>query len=175
MGGFQRRNTGETGTYLVLTPSRRSDLRSPEGFLNNLRGSPMQKEKHITILGILHIARGALVLFIGMMGFAFFTGIGFLSGDTTAMGVLGFIGTFAVIFMGVLALPEIVAGVGLLQRREWGRIVAIVVGIFSLIDIPFGTALGVYTLWVLMDDNIKTLFISGTAGKPIAAQQASAG
>ena len=66
----------------------------------------MEKEKHITILGILHIARGALVLFIGLMGFAFLTGIGVLSGDTSAMGVLGFIGTLAVMFMGVLSLPE---------------------------------------------------------------------
>lgn len=135
----------------------------------------MEKEKHITILGILHIALGAIVLFTGLMGFAFLTGIGVLSGDTSAMGILGFIGTIAVMFMGVLALPEILAGAGLLQRREWGRILAIVVGIFNLIDIPFGTALGVYTLWVLMDNNIKSFFSSGTAVKPIATQQAPAG
>jgi hypothetical protein len=134
----------------------------------------MEKEKHITILGILHIARGALVLFIGLMGFAFLTGIGVLSGDASAMGILGFIGTFAVMFMGALALPEIFAGAGLLQRREWGRILAIVVGIFSLIDIPFGTALGVYTLWVLMDDNIRSLFSNRAAVKPVTTQHAPA-
>lgn len=42
------------------------------------------------------------------------------------------------------------AGWGLLQREPWGRMFALVLGILSLIDIPFGTALGVYTLWVLM-------------------------
>jgi len=40
-------------------------------------------------------------------------------------------------------------GWGLLQREPWGRTLAIVLGCISLIDIPFGTALGIYTLWVL--------------------------
>lgn len=41
------------------------------------------------------------------------------------------------------------AGYGLLQRRPWGRTVAIVAAILALVKIPFGTALGIYTLWVL--------------------------
>lgn len=48
------------------------------------------------------------------------------------------------------AAVGIAAGLGLLQRQDWGRILAIVLGVISLINIPFGTALGVYTLWVLV-------------------------
>jgi len=44
----------------------------------------------------------------------------------------------------------IVIGCGLLARQSWARMLAIVFGAFSLIDIPFGTAIGVYTLWVLL-------------------------
>ena len=132
----------------------------------------MEKEKHITILGILNIVWGALVMLIGLFAFVFFAGIGFLVGDAEAMGILGLIGTLAVIFMGVLGLPGILAGVGLLQRREWGRILALVVGFLSLIDIPIGTALGVYTIWVLMDDDIKKAFTGGIMVKPPATQQA---
>ena len=132
----------------------------------------MEKEKHIAILGILHIARGAIVLLVGMMGFGFFAGIGVLSGDTTAMGILGLIGTIAVVFMGVIALPSILAGIGLVQRREWGRILALVVGVLSLIDIPFGTALGVYTIWVLMDDDIMKAFDGAAKINVVTAQQA---
>lgn len=131
----------------------------------------MEKEKHIAILGILHIARGAIVLLVGMMGFGFFAGIGVLSDDATAMGILGLIGTLAVVFMGVIALPSILAGIGIIQRREWGRILALVVGVLSLIDIPFGTALGVYTIWVLMDEGIKRVFSGGTAVTPVAVPQ----
>ena len=48
------------------------------------------------------------------------------------------------------AAVGIAAGLGLLQRQDWGRILAIVLGVISLINIPFGTALGIYTLWVLV-------------------------
>jgi len=143
-----------------------------EGFPNNQKGPEMGKEKHIAILGILHIACAALLLLIGLIAFAFFAGIGVLSGDAEAMGILGLIGTLAAIFMGVIGLPGILAGIGLLKRREWGRILALVVGILSLIDIPIGTALGVYTIWVLMDDDTKKAFVGGTTG-PLAAPRAS--
>ncbi len=123
-----------------------------------MKGPVMEKENHVKILGILHITWGGLLVFVGLMGFIFFAGIGILSGDETAAGILGLIGTIAVILMAVFGLPGILAGIGLLQRREWGRILALVVGFLSLIDIPFGTALGVYTIWVLMDDNVKRAF-----------------
>ena len=43
----------------------------------------------------------------------------------------------------------LVTGYALMTRRTWGRVLAIVVGVLSLIAIPFGTAMGIYTLWVL--------------------------
>jgi hypothetical protein len=44
----------------------------------------------------------------------------------------------------------IAAGWGLLQRQPWARMLAIVLGCISLFDMPFGTAVGIYTLWVLL-------------------------
>src|SRR6266852_3303715 len=41
-------------------------------------------------------------------------------------------------------------GWGLLQRQPWARTIAIVLGILALFHPPFGTALGIYTLWVLL-------------------------
>lgn len=132
----------------------------------------MEKDKHITILAILNIVRGALLLLIGAIAFVFFAGIGTITGDSTAMGVLGLIGLLAAIFMGILAIPSILAGVGLLQRQEWGRILALVVGIISLIDVPFGTALGIYSIWLLMDDGTRTLFNGNARVQPLTVQQA---
>ena len=43
-----------------------------------------------------------------------------------------------------------VTGWGLMQRESWARILAVVLGLISLFNIPFGTAIGVYTLWVLL-------------------------
>jgi hypothetical protein len=42
------------------------------------------------------------------------------------------------------------AGWGLLQHESWARILALIIGFISLINIPLGTALGIYTMWVLL-------------------------
>ena len=48
---------------------------------------------------------------------------------------------------GVIGL---IAGWGLYERRHWARMLAIVLAFLSLLHPPFGTAIGIYTLWVLM-------------------------
>src|SRR5205823_11290374 len=50
----------------------------------------------------------------------------------------------------IVGAAGIVAGWGLLQRYPWARLAAIALGCVNLLDMPLGTALGVYTLWVLL-------------------------
>ena len=49
----------------------------------------------------------------------------------------------------VSAALAFVTGYGLLGRRRWGRILGIVSAILAVLKFPLGTALGIYTLWVL--------------------------
>jgi len=58
------------------------------------------------------------------------------------------LGVAAFLFLG--GAFGIAAGVGLLNRAQWARGLAITLGCIGLIDMPFGTALGAYTLWVLL-------------------------
>ena len=51
-----------------------------------------------------------------------------------------------------------VAGYGLMQHAQWGRLIAIVAAIFSLIRFPFGTAIGIWTLVVLLGYQNSTLY-----------------
>ena len=57
-------------------------------------------------------------------------------------------------FIGILILVKaaagFLAGYGLLQREAWARILVLILGFLSLFNVPFGTALGVYTLGVLL-------------------------
>jgi hypothetical protein len=63
---------------------------------------------------------------------------------------------FGLVFGGIglwvagFAVVEVVAAWGLFERRSWARILVLVLGFFALIRFPFGTALGIYTLWVLL-------------------------
>jgi len=53
----------------------------------------------------------------------------------------------AFLITGVLG---VIAGWGLMERQTWARMLAIVLAFISLIHVPFGTAIGIYTLWVLL-------------------------
>ena len=56
--------------------------------------------------------------------------------------------------LGIFVLAKAAAGVfagwGLLNREPWARVLTLVVGFLALLHPPLGTALGVYTLWVLL-------------------------
>jgi hypothetical protein len=54
------------------------------------------------------------------------------------------------IFVVAKSAAGFLAGWGLLQRQPWARILTLILAFISLIHIPFGTALGIYTLWVLL-------------------------
>jgi hypothetical protein len=49
----------------------------------------------------------------------------------------------------VMAALALFAGLSLLNRKPYGRLLAIVLGVLALFKFPLGTALGIYTLWVL--------------------------
>lgn len=104
---------------------------------------------HIRLLGILWVAISTFRLIPGLFLIALFhEGAGFLPPEVPSFvhGLLQAVGTLLI----VGALLGLAAGVGLLQRQSWGRMLAIVLAVISLVDMPFGTALGIYTLWVLL-------------------------
>jgi hypothetical protein len=105
---------------------------------------------HIRLLGILWIALSAFRLVPGMFLLAFFRHgrFGFLPPDVPLFvpGLLKSIGGVLLI----VAVVGVIAGWGLLERQPWARMLAIVLGCFNLVYMPFGTALGIYTLWVLL-------------------------
>ena len=53
------------------------------------------------------------------------------------------------IFLGLFGLLDLALAWGLFERQTWARILGLVLGILALLRFPFGTALGIYTLWVL--------------------------
>jgi uncharacterized membrane protein (DUF2068 family) len=65
---------------------------------------------------------------------------------------------FALVFMVLRSVLALAAGIGLWQRTEWGRIVAIIASFFSLLRFPLGTGLGIWTLVMLLGYRNTTLY-----------------
>ena len=120
--------------------------------------------QHIRLLGILNIVYGSLIGLLGLGALALFGGLAGLagaSGDNDAAagaGILAIIGAVIAIVFLVLAAPSIIAGFGAMQYKAWGRILMIVVSALHLLSIPFGTALGIYGLWVMLKPETEALF-----------------
>lgn len=113
---------------------------------------------HVTILGWLNIASGVLFLVIGAFIFLLLTGVGAVSGEAEAFAIMSLVGSFVGFMMLLLALPSVLAGFGLLKGYNWARILAIILAVFNLMNFPLGTAVGLYTFYVLFQNEANAYF-----------------
>jgi len=121
--------------------------------------------QHVKILGILHIVFGSLCVLGGLIVLAVMGGIAGIvnaseqTQDTAvAVPILAAIGAFVCILCLVIGLPGLIGGIGLVQFKSWARILIIVLSALDLIHVPFGTALGIYGFWVLLNPQTEALF-----------------
>ena len=119
-------------------------------------------EKHITLVAVLNIGFGVMGLLFACMAFLVIVGAGIISGDQDAMIITMMVASAIAIFFIIISLPELIGGIGLLKRRGWARILVMIIAVLDLFIIPIGTLIGVYTLWVLLNDETAKLFAQGT-------------
>ncbi|MEM0940833.1 MAG: hypothetical protein AAGI25_13720 [Bacteroidota bacterium] len=124
----------------------------------------MNIQSHKRILGILHIVYGSLTallfVFIGVIISSF---LPFIieaivedEGPETAMifeMVASVIRTVVTFIFILSAVPSLIGGIGLVQGKNWGLTLCFIAGCISIFSFPFGTALGVYSLYVFIEDN----------------------
>jgi len=115
-------------------------------------------EGHIKAVGALCIGLSVIAILVGGFIFVLLAGIGFAVRDGDASAVLSTIGFIIGAFLTIISIPGIIGGVGLLNRREWARILVIVISALHLINIPIGTIIGGYSIWVLVQPETVRLF-----------------
>jgi hypothetical protein len=130
---------------------------------------PGRVRTHVHLLGILWLALsafntigGIVVYIIANTLFAHMRELGAPEAPTAFLRPLL---TVVGIFILAKAFCGFLTGYGLMQREPWARIVALVLGFLSLFNIPFGTAIGIYTLWVLLPSQSQQEYDALTAGR----------
>lgn len=120
---------------------------------------------HVQIIAWLRIIVAAIygVLGVGLAIFLLAVGV-FASSEASDPAI--FLGTLilSLLFAAIMlpwALLCLLAGIGLLRRRTWGRYLALVVGVLDLFNFPFGTLLGIYSLYILLQKSADAYFVSG--------------
>ena len=113
---------------------------------------PGRVQEHVRLLGLFWLALSALDAVGGVFLYVFANTVmpHFAAPDTAAGFLRPLLNVVAILVLAKAALG-LLAGWGLLRREKWARILALVLAFVSLFtNIPLGTALGVYTLWVLL-------------------------
>jgi hypothetical protein len=119
----------------------------------------------VDLVGILFIVWGLLTTLVGVSTLAL--GIGAVAliasaarggGGDLAAGVTAAAFTALAIIAIVWGAAHVVVGVPLRRHRPWSRLVALMLGAVDLLLLPYGTALGVYAMWILLNEDAKRLF-----------------
>ena len=124
---------------------------------------PSRVARHLSVLGLLWIIFSVLRLIPGVALLAF----GHMHFPFMLMPIPGPVRLFLAPFLGAIgllisgfAIAGLIAGWGLMAHYPWARMLAIILGCISLIHFPFGTALGIYTLWVLAPEGADSEYRS---------------
>ena len=125
-------------------------------------------DQHIKLLSVLFIILGILGLLAAIIVFVVGAGAAATiasqgAGDQdAAAGMLATGGCMTAVaaLVGILSIPSLLAGWGLMKRKSWARVLTIIVSILSLPSFPLGTAIGVYGLWVMFNEETKRLLVA---------------
>jgi hypothetical protein len=119
---------------------------------------------HLTILAVLHFLLSAFALFtaciilVSTLAAGAFLGVQNSPDIPGWTGMLvGTVGTIVALVFGALALPGLALAYGLYKRRPWARPLGLVLGVINLIHFPFGTIVGAYTLWAMLQSETTVL------------------
>jgi hypothetical protein len=119
--------------------------------------SPMKK--HISFVAALHIGLSIIGIFGAITLFFILRFAGsFVEDVDVANQVLQFIGIILPTAILSVSCIGLIAGIGLLNYRKWARILVLIVSAIGCLNIPLGTLAGVYSIWVLMQDESIKLF-----------------
>lgn len=112
-------------------------------------------ETQIRTLGILNIAVGVFTGLLAIFDLFFF------GGPLTIANYFSVHVVVATVWVGAalaLAVPCVVVGFGLLGFRGWARSFGIVLSILQMINVPLGTVVGLYGLFVLFSEGADLVF-----------------
>lgn len=123
-------------------------------------------------MGVLFIVWGLLTTLVGVSTLALgVSAVALIPSASRGGGAGGFAaGVTAAVFttLAIIAMlwgtAHVVVGVPLRRHRPWARLMALMLGSVDLLLLPYGTALGVYALYVLLNEKGKQLFVIAEGG-----------
>jgi len=107
-------------------------------------------QKNINIVAALQIGLSIFNLLVAFVIFSILKVVGGFVDDTNGSTIISLVADILAIVFIVISLPGIFAGMGLYKRKEWARILTIILSVIELFSFPFGTAIGIFSIWAMV-------------------------
>ena len=120
-------------------------------------------EKHINIVAALQIGLSIFNLLIAFLVFTVLKLVGGFVDDANGANILSLIADILAVVFIIISIPGILAGMGLYKKKEWARILTLILSVIEIFSFPFGTAIGIYSIWALIQPEIVSMFNSSEA------------
>lgn len=116
-------------------------------------------KQHVSFVGALHVGFGILGL-VGALAvyFSFTFAFSFIEDEPLIRNALSLVGEILAIILLFFGSLGIIGGIGLFSYKPWARILIMIVSAMNCLNVPVGTAKGVYSIWVLMQPETIELF-----------------
>lgn len=122
-------------------------------------------EKHINVVAALQIGLSIFTLLLVVLSYTIFHLIGGFIDEPEGQMVFSIIADVIAVFLIFVSIPGLIAGFGLYRRKEWARILTLVISVIALFNFPFGTAIGIYSIWAMIQPETVAAFSKQESGQ----------
>ncbi|NNG27327.1 MAG: hypothetical protein HKM87_07355 [Ignavibacteriaceae bacterium] len=114
-------------------------------------------EKHLTVVAALQVGFSILGILAAIIVYTVLRSVIHIADDPEAARILAIVARWVSLFLLIISIPGLIGGIGLFMKKSWARILVLIISVLDLLNIPIGTAIAVYTIWVLVQDDTAKL------------------
>jgi hypothetical protein len=120
-------------------------------------------KQHVSLVGALHVGFGILGLLGALAVYlSFHFAYEFIEEEPLVENIISFLGNTLSLIIVFISSLGIIGGIGLFSYKPWARILVMIVSAINCLNIPVGTAKGIYSIWVLMQPETIEMFDAHT-------------
>ena len=115
-------------------------------------------QKHLTVVAALQVGFSIFGIIAALLLYGILMSVAGFVDEEEGVYVLSLVARWGSIFLLIISIPGLIGGIGLFLKQIWARYLILIVSVFDLLNIPIGTAIAVYSIWVLVQDETVKLF-----------------
>jgi hypothetical protein len=126
--------------------------------MNSETSAENKMEKHLTVVAALQVGFSVLGILAAIIVYTVLHNVMHFADDPETVNILRIVARWVSLFLLVISIPGLVGGIGLFMKKNWARILVLIISVLDLLNIPLGTIIAVYSIWVLVQEDTVKLF-----------------